>query len=297
MIRVLNAAFGLIVALAMCFGFGSALAAGVLDNAKARGALNVLWVRDSAPFSSAGEGGRPAGYAIDLCQQVATAVAPTLAIAWREVSLAEGLDAVAGSTGDLLCGPVTITLPRLSRMDFTSPILIGGPGVLLRKGAPAALSEWLDPSRQPAHSLRAMLLYRGEPKRVAVVAGSTGAAWLDALIAREGLSLNVVPVPAHGDAARLLAAGNVEAWVGEWAVLASRAAGDPALATAKLLPRPLEGEPLALALPRDEAFRLAAETALVHAIRAPGFEALLSRWLGHAGLAEAATIRAMTPLE
>lgn len=276
---------------------GEAAAAGVLDEARSRGALRLLWVRDSEPFSYGGTGGAPAGYAVELCGRVAAAIAPGLPVQWRPVALTEGVEAVSAGSGDLLCGPVTVTLPRLSRMDFTSPILIGGPGVLLREGAPPVLAEWLDPSRHLSRSPRGLLLDLAGPKRVAVLAGSTGATWLAGRIARDHLAVTVVPVTAHSEAARLLAGNDAEAWVGEWAVLAEYAGRDEGLASARLLPRPLEGEPLALAMPRDDVFGLAVEAALVRIIRGPDFTALLARWLGHGATREAAEIRAVTPLE
>ena len=63
-------------------------------------------------------------------------------------------------------------------------------------------------------------------------------------------------------AEQLLATGQVEGWVSERAVLESAAAHDPGLRDAHLLlPRVQQGEPLAIAMPKDAQFSMAVEAA------------------------------------
>jgi ABC-type amino acid transport substrate-binding protein len=271
-------------------------AAGILDQVHAGGTLQLLWLRDAAPFSYESNG-QPAGYVVELCRRIAALIAPGAKTEWRAVRLDEGLTAMSQGQADLFCAPITITLGRMAAMDFTSPIFIGGPGVMLRSDASPLLMQWLDPEQPLMPSLRSLQLESAAPRRIAVQQGSTGAAWLQGVIARDNLAVTVVQVPSDDAAEQLLAAGQVEAWVSERAVLASRAAHDPALRDFTVVGRMTSAEPLAIALPQDPQFSVAVETALAHIIRGADFDALYANWFGADSSAGAAVIRGVTPLE
>jgi ABC-type amino acid transport substrate-binding protein len=273
-----------------------AAAQGVLDRAHAAGVLRVLWLPGTPPFSFESNGA-PAGYEIDLCRRVAAVVAPGQKIEWHAVGLDEGLRQISLGQGDMLCGPITITLGRLAQMDFTSPIFIGGPGVLLRNDASPLLTQWLAPEPAFVPSLRSLQLETTAPRRIAVQQGSTGAAWLQNRIASANLDISVVQVPSDTVAAQMLDTGAVEGWVSERAVLASTAAHDPGLRDCRLLPRTGSGEPLAIALPQDASFSLAVEAALAQIVRSADFDTLLGHWFGPDAAADAVVIRSVTPLE
>jgi polar amino acid transport system substrate-binding protein/glutamate/aspartate transport system substrate-binding protein len=273
-----------------------AAASTVLGQAQARGTLRLLWITGAQPFSYEVDG-QPAGYEIDLCRRIANLVAPGLKIEWQAVGLAQGLQQITQGQGDLLCGPITITLGRMAQMDFTSPVYIGGPGVLLNNDASPLLAQWLDPAQPQMPSMRSLQLETAAPRRIAVQQGSTGAAWLQDKIAQQGLDVTVILVPNDTAAARLLAAGAVEGWVSERAVLASTAAHDPGLGDCRLLPRTQSGEPLAIAMPKDAQFSIAVEAALAKIVRSPDFDTLIRSWFGPASGDDAVVIRSVTPLE
>jgi ABC-type amino acid transport substrate-binding protein len=277
-------------------GAAPVAAAGALDQAHARGTLRLLWLPDAAPFSYA-LNGQPAGYEVELCRRIAALVAPGLKPEWQAVGLDGGLKAIAQGQGDLLCGPVTITLGRLGQMDFTSPIFIGGPGLLLRDDASPLLAQWFDPQQAVEPSWRSLELETAAPRRIAVQQGSTGAAWLQDKVARNGLDVTVVLVPSDEEAASLLVAGVVEGWVSERAVLAYSAVENPALRDCSLVPLRESGEPLAIAMPRDPQLSAAVEAALAQIIRGADFDALLGTWFGTAAATDADAIRGATPLE
>lgn len=270
-------------------------AAGVLDQARASGTLRLLWITGAQPFSYEVDG-KPAGYEIDLCRRIAALVAPGLKTEWHAVGLVQGLQQISQGQGDLLCGPITITLSRMAQMNFTSPIYLGGPGVLLRSDASPLLAQWLNPGQMQVPSMRSLQLETAAPRRIAVQQGSTNAVWLQDRITRDKLDVTVVLVPNDTAAARLLDAGQVEAWVSERAVLASAAAHDPGLRDCRLLPRTQSGEPLAIAMPKDTQFSMAVEAALAQIIRGADFDALLGNWFGSASAADAVVIRSVTPL-
>jgi ABC-type amino acid transport substrate-binding protein len=275
----------------------SPAAAGVLDQARENGALRLLWIRDAAPFSYE-LNGQPVGYEIDLCRRIAAIVAPGLKVEWQAVGLADGLQRISQGQGDLLCGPTTITLGRMAQMDFTSPIFIGGPAVLLRGDAASALAQWLNPALVQIPSLRSLQLETAAPRKIAVQQGSTGAAWLQDRITQDNLDVTVLAVPTGKAAEQLLVTGQVEGWVSERAVLEAAAAHDPGLRDAHLLlPLMRQSEPLAIAMPKDAQFSMAVEAALAHILRGADADALFGTWFGADSTADVEVIRDVTPLE
>jgi hypothetical protein len=61
----------------------------------------------------------------------------------------------------------------------------------------------------------------------------------------------MVSVADYDEAEPRLVEGDVGAWVGEWAVLSQHIKSDPRLASMTPIPRPIVGEPLAIAMRSD----------------------------------------------
>jgi polar amino acid transport system substrate-binding protein len=258
-------------------------------------ALRMLFVGGAAPFSSVGAGGKPEGYAVTLCERIAAAVAPRTLPSWQETSIADGLDRLARGDADLLCGPVSHTVARERLVDFSSPIGIGGIGAVLRPDAPAWLLRLLHAGEGEPALPRTLLAKLDWPRRIAVLRGGTGASWLEALLARAHADVAMVPVADYNEAARRLAEGDVGGWVGEWGVLSERVNQDGRLAGMTLIPRPIVGEPLAVAIRQDAALRQPVQAALSGIIRSPDFEAMAVRWFGQVGRAQVSLIQSVTP--
>lgn len=257
--------------------------------------LRLLFVPDAAPFSMAGIGGKPAGYAVALCESVARTLRPNDAPTWSESSLAGGLDRLAKAEADLLCGPVTDTLAREATVAFSSPIAMGGVGAILRPGAPPWLLRLLGADDPGVATPRSQLGTLDWPRRVAVLRGGTSAVWLSDLIAAHPGEIAAVEVERYEQAVALLERGEAGAWVGEWAVLAVRARGSAALTGMTLIPKPLAGEPLAIAMRPDPALRRDVQRALVPLLRGADLTRMLMRWFGPAGAGQAPLIKGMTP--
>src|SRR5450432_3557453 len=102
------------------FGISGFVAAAspTLDRIKASGTITFAYRDGAAPFSFKARNGRPQGYSVELCEQVATAIGkalavPALKIEWRPVTAATRLDTVASGQADAECGTTTITLNRM----------------------------------------------------------------------------------------------------------------------------------------------------------------------------------------
>jgi len=257
--------------------------------------LRLLFVGDAAPFSSVNTGGTPEGYAVTLCERIASEVRPGMSPSWRETAIAEGLDLLAHDEADLLCGPVSDTVAREQHVDFSSPIAIGGIGAVLRPGAPPWLLRLLNVDNVDPLPPRALLFKLDWPRRIAVLRGGTAVNWLETLLSRSQADVVTIPVADYDEAARRLVSGDVGAWVGEWAVLSQHVRTDPRLANTTLIPRPIVGEPLAIATRSDPALRRAVQAALSAILHGPEFEAMAVHWFGQAGRAQVSTIQSVTP--
>jgi polar amino acid transport system substrate-binding protein len=257
--------------------------------------LRLLFVGDAAPFSSAGPGGAPEGYVVALCERIAAVMRPGKEPTWQETAIADGLDRLARDEADLLCGPVSDTVAREQRVVFSTPIAIGGIGAVLRPGAPAWLLRLLQIGGAAAAPPRTLLMDLGWSRRIAVLRGGMADRWLSAALARAQPEVVTVPVASYDEAARRLIEGDVGAWVGEWGVLSQHVALDRRFATMTLVPRPIVGEPLAIAMRSDLALRRAVQAALSPILRGPELEAMADRWFGPAGRAQVALIRSVTP--
>ena len=170
--------------------------AGTLEDVTARGEIRLVAVAASAPFSETANEG-PQGFAVDLCSVVVdalTASGAKIRPVWNEMTLADGLDAIAEDRADILCGPVSQTLARRETVDFSIPTFFGGAGFLVRDDAPSGLRRALLEPTQPQMP-RALLLDLGTTRRVGVLEGSTTQQMLAPIAAALGMDVVVVPSP------------------------------------------------------------------------------------------------------
>jgi ABC-type amino acid transport substrate-binding protein len=278
-------AVGLLLALTLAPRFATADTTG----------LRLLFVSDAAPFSSAGASGAPEGYAVWLCERIAAILRPDMPPSWQEAPIADGLDRLARDEADLLCGPVSDTVAREQRVEFSSPIAIGGIGAVLRPDAPPWLLRLLRIGEAGSAPPRALLAKLDWPRQIAVFRGGTAANWLETMLARAQVDVTTLLVADYDEAARRLAEGDVGAWVGEWAVLFERVKSDPRLAGMTLIPRPIVGEPLAIAVRSDPVLHHSVQAALSTILRGPELEVMAVRWFGQAGRAQVELIESVTP--
>src|SRR5258706_6889714 len=85
------------VAALLCLAF--AAQAQTLADVKKRGAVRIGYSETSVPFSFKDKDGEPAGYSVELCKRVATAIATNsggaVKVEWVPLTPATRLDAVA----------------------------------------------------------------------------------------------------------------------------------------------------------------------------------------------------------
>jgi polar amino acid transport system substrate-binding protein/glutamate/aspartate transport system substrate-binding protein len=225
-----------------------------LDQIRESGILKIGYREDAAPFSYKNAIGQPAGYTIELCQGVATAIADDLGVAqlalqYVPVTASNRFDAITSGQIDLLCGATTATLSRREVIDFSLGTFIDGGGVLLPVDAPGSFDQLAG-------------------KKVGVSAGTTTEAALGRALERNGIEAEVVLVGSHEEGLAKLEAGEISAYFGDQAILIFLAAGSATPDKLKLGEGQFTLEPYALGMRRgDDDFRLAVDRALSNIYR------------------------------
>ncbi len=242
-----------------------------LAKIKAAKAVNVAFSGDSLPFSFVGEGNKPAGYSIDLCQKVINAVGravgvPDLAVHWMPGTVTERLQMVASGKADLECANTTETQGRLRDVDFSNLIFVDGGGFAVRGDAP--INTFAD--------------FSG--KKIAVIKGTTTEQRLNAALKSRLVNAQVVTVTDGSEGIAMLGSGAVDAYAGDKIKLIGLVAQAKEPDKYAMLVEDLSFEPYAFALPRgDSAFRLEVNKALTQVYLGGEIDGIFSKWLGKLG--------------
>jgi polar amino acid transport system substrate-binding protein len=258
-----------------------------LERIRSAGTINIGFVLDQAPFSSASKEQEPDGYAIDLCKLVVSAMkanagVPSLGVSFVPTSAAAGMEMVESGRLDLLCGAVGATLKARERVSFSIPIYVTGIGALVRRDAPASLLRVLD--GQVAYTgptWRATVNSGLSNHTYAVHAGTADESWIRERIASLRVIAKVVTVPGDEEGIRMVESGKASAYFADRVslvhLLANRSDGDDLM----VVDRRFTLEPVALALRRgDEDFRLAVDTALSQLYRSGQYVPAYEHYFG-----------------
>ena len=259
--------------------------AGTLDQIRKSGEIRIGYRTDAPPLAFNDSSGQAAGYSVDLCKRIATAVKDELKLADLKVTFvpltsADRLDAIVKNKADIECGATTVTLSRAEKVDFTLMTFVTGGSLLsLASSSVNALSD-------------------AAGKSVAVVAGTTSEAALRNAITKNLIDAKVVSVASREEAMKQLDAGQVAAFASDQIVLIGQImkAADPKKYS---LSRELFSfEPYAFVVRRDDSeFRLVANRAIAQIYRSGQIEQLYGRWFGQAGIKPSPVLSAMYALQ
>jgi polar amino acid transport system substrate-binding protein len=243
-----------------------AAAAGVLDRLKETGAINIGVRSDAPPLSYTGEDGKPAGYAVLVCDAVAAALGKAvghepLSVTYVAVGTEDRFAAVKDGRVDLLCGADTITLARRAEVDFSIPIFVDGAAVMLRKDTAPELDALAG-------------------KRIGVRGGTTTEEVLRATLDAKAMQAEVVIFDSHPDGLAALEDGKIDAYFGDQSILYNLYFQSDKQAELAISDNTLTVETQGIALPRgDDDFRLAVDTAISELYRDGRMEAFFKQAL------------------
>jgi glutamate/aspartate transport system substrate-binding protein len=243
---------------------------GTLKNIKATSTLNLGYLESAPPFSLTGPDNKPAGYSIDLCTRVASAIQKQLEVNlklnWVAVTPENRMRMVEEGKIDLECGTTTATLSRQEKVDFSLMTFVDGGSLLIRADS----------------TLRSLSDLAG--KRVAVISGTTTQAALARYLKEEFVTIEQVPVKDHVEGRNAVENKTVEAYASDSAILIGLAltAKDPK--QFDIADGLFSYEPYGFMMRRnDPAFRLAVNRALAALYRSGDIGAIYDRWFGAFG--------------
>lgn len=259
-------------------------ASDTLNRIKKSGEIRFGYRAATEPFSFKNDDGRAAGYSIDLCARIATAVKTELGLkdlktTYVEVKLKDRFDAVESGKIDILCAATTITLGRMEKVDFTVMTFVTGGGVMSRTSAPIQLTTEL------------------AGKTVAVVAESTSESGFAAFLEKSFIEAKIVKADSLEAGQRMLNAGEVDAVAGDQIGLIGQIVVSEDPRAYKIAEDLYSYEPYGLAVKRgDTEFLMIANRALVRTYRTGQFKPIYDQWLGRIGLRPTPILQAMFTL-
>lgn len=238
-----------------------------LDKIKETGVLQLGYRETSRPFSFRGSDGQPAGFSVDLCQQVATALRqslklPGLKVAWVAVTPADRIVQLVRGAIDLECGSTTITFGRMEQVAFSHMISVDGGSLL------ATAASGIGSVKDLAG------------KRVGVILNTTTEKALAAVLARASIQAAVIPVTEIGAGLQGLEEGRLDAYASDRILLASLLTTAKNPAQLRLSDEFFSYEPYGLMLRRgDNVFQAQVNRTLSSLYRS-GLVQIYERWFG-----------------
>ncbi len=212
---------------------------GTLAKIRASGFVTIGYRDASVPFSYLGPGRTPIGYSIDICLAVVDAIRAELSnaaiqVKYFPVNSQTRIPLVVDGTIDLECGSTTNNLERQRQVAFSPIFFVSGTKVMVKR----------------ASKLRSYRDLRG--RTVAVTEGTTNEAAIRAVNAKEGLAIKIVQFRDHDQSFAALAAGKVDAWAGDDALLYAQAAESATPRDFAVLAEYLSYDPYGIMFRRDD---------------------------------------------
>jgi glutamate/aspartate transport system substrate-binding protein len=251
---------------ALC-AFSPVVKAGeVLDSIRTEGRIVLAHRESSVPFSYLDAQGKPVGYALDICERLASAVQKHLGLAklsveHLQVTPGNRIDMVEQRKAQLECGSTTNNASRRERVAFTVPHFITGARLLVRADSPVQRID--DPAL----------------KSVVSTKNTTPLAAVRRIDQERLLRLRIIEAPDHARAVEMVESGEADAFAMDDVLLYGLAAGRPNPAALKVVGRFLTTEPLAIMLPKgDDAFKKVIDDEMRRLVYSREIHAIYRTW-------------------
>jgi len=238
---------------------------GTLAQIKQTGVIKIGYRQALPPMSFVDKEGKPIGYSMDICEQIANKTRSTIGrdvkIQYVPVTAEDRFKALVDNRIDILCGATTRTLSREEIVDFTQLTFVTGGSFMTLKGN------------------RIVNNFGG--KKIGVVKETTTLASLKQLLAETGTDAKIVLFDDTDDAFKAMLEGKIDALSADQVVLIglALASGSPKQFT--VLSELFSFEPFALAVRRNDAdFRLVADRVISELYRNGQILEIYDKWFG-----------------
>ena len=236
---------------------------GTLAKIADSGVMKLGFRHSQPPMSSVNGSGKPEGYSIDLCEQIAsgvqTKIGKDIKIDYVSVGVEDRFSALTTGKIDILCGSTTKTHARGEVVDFTQLTFVTGASFMTMKG----------------NNIRNN--FGG--KKIGVVQDTTTVIALKDLFSDTDTGASVVTFATTNKALKALEEGAIDAFSSDQVVLIGLAVADGNKGKYTILPDLFSYEPFALAVPRNDAdFRLVADRVISKLCRSGEILKIYDRW-------------------
>ena len=261
--------------------------ANTLERVRQEARLRVGYRADARPFSYKDESGKPSGYSVELCGEIANALQmelglDKLVVEHVEISVDDRFEAIQDGRIDLLCGASTVTLSRRKTVAFSLPIFLSGIGALVRADSPARMQSVLSGDEVPYHPL-----WRGsfnevlQKRTLSAATGTTAERWLDLKKGELGIEADVVPVKNYAEGIERVTKRRSDVMFGDRAILLDLSTRGPAAKDLRVLTREYTNEPIALGLASgDEELRRIVDRTLSRLYRSGAIRDIYGKFFG-----------------
>lgn len=251
-------------AVALCCAVG-AQAQGVLERVRGGGPLVLAHRESSVPFSYVHEG-KPMGYALDLCLQIAEVVRKktgmkNMPVQLVQVTPANRIEMVKTGKADMECGSTTNNAERRKDVAFTIPHFITGARLLVPAASTVTRMEDL------------------EGKKLVSTKGTTPYKAAEQANRERLMRIQLVEAPDHEAAVVMVEKGQADAFVMDDVLLYGLAANRPDPKALKVVGRFVTTEPLAIMLPKnDPEFKKLVDEEMRRLIVSNEINAIYDKW-------------------
>ncbi len=265
------ASIALISSLLVAPAFAAEQSNGKLQDIARTKTILLGHLSEAVPFSFIDEDDQPKGYTVDLCKRVAAGLQrqlglDTLDIKWIPVTQENRFEMVASGKVDIECGTSTNTIARQKIVDFSLMTWVDG-GNFATKG------------EQQVPSLVEM-----NGKKIAVIAGTSIEAALNAEMKKLQITLQLVQVANHIDGMILLDEQKVDAYAADQTVLIGLASSLSDKMRVSIAAQNFSYEPYALSLRRNDAdLKQAVNATLAQLYRTGEIFRIYNTWFGKLG--------------
>jgi glutamate/aspartate transport system substrate-binding protein len=239
---------------------------GTLAKIKDTGEIRLGHRDVSIPFSYLDDQQKPIGFAMDLCDKIASAVKtelrlPSLQVKLQPIQLSNQIPLIQNGTIDIVCGPATNTLERQKVVAFSNTIFVSSIRAVVRKDAPIATFEDM----------------AGKP--VSLTAASTSIGLLTAREQDKKFQTTKVLNPDHAASFLTMSTGRADAFIMDDILLASLVANSANPGNWRIIDDALRVEPYGLILRKDDPeFKALVDRTLVGMMTSGEFARLYDQW-------------------
>src|SRR5499426_2885736 len=174
---------------------------GTLKKINDSGVVRIGHRENSPPFAFVDPGGKPVGYALDLCdvvvEEIAAELGKDVTVTYRPVTPENRFDLLTSGEIDLECGSTTNNAERRKNVAFSPTMFVTGTKLLVRRDS----------------GIRSMRDLQG--KTVVLTRGTVQFETIPKLAERQKLAIKFVFASDHKESFQVLASGNADAFAND----------------------------------------------------------------------------------